>query len=298
MTVQTLVGASVPGAPGRAPEVYDFQRPTTLGREQMRALTLAFDNFSRQWGTQLTAMTHVVAKADVQSIQVERYGEYAESLPEFTTMVLLTVDGMSSRAVLQLAPEVVLSWVGRMLGGNGSMHAPSRVFTAIEAAVIGRLIDYVIEDLTYSLGDQLSGSVTIDETQYNPQMAQAMRAGDFAIVVRFAIAVGSSDSAATLAFPIDALAPREDRPDTSDGDHDRLIGQLETAPVTIALQLESAIVGPGDILRLAEGDLLRLPHPHYRPLNVTVDGLVIARAAAGTSGSRLACVIVNLEETS
>jgi len=31
-------------------------------------------------------------------------------------------------------------------------------------------------------------------------------------------------------------------------------------------------------------------------LNVTVDGVAVARAAVGTSGSRLSCVIVNLEE--
>ncbi|HEY1531667.1 MAG TPA: flagellar motor switch protein FliM [Galbitalea sp.] len=296
MTVQTLVGASVP-APGRELEVYDFQRPTTLGRDQMRALSLAFDNFSRQWGTQLTAMTHVLARADVVSIDVERYGEFADTLPEFTALVLLSVDGMTSHAILQLAPDVALSWVGRMLGGNARIQPPARIFTAIEDAVIGRLVDYVIEDLTYSLGDQLSGGLSVFETQYNPQMAQAMRAGDFAIVVRFTIHVGDHESAAILAFPIDALAPRENRTDTSEGDHERLLGTLETAPVTIALQLESATVGPNDILNLSEGDLLRLPHPEYRPLNLTVDGVPIARAAAGTSGARLACVIVTIEES-
>ena len=297
MTVQTLVGASVPTGAPRELEVYDFQRPTTLGREHMRALTLAFDNFSRQWATQLTAMTHVIAKVDVASIDVERYGEYAESLPEFTAMVILAVEDMSSRAILQLSPATALAWVGRMLGGSGRLAAPERILTAIESAVIGRLIDYVIEDLTYSLGDQLSGSITVDETQYNPQMIQAMRTGDFAIVVRFAIQVGDTESQVTLAFPIDALAPRESRVETAVDDHAHLVSQLETAPVTIALQLEPATVGPADILRLAEGDLLRLPHPQYRSLNLTVDGVAIARAAVGSSGSRLACVIVNLEES-
>jgi flagellar motor switch protein FliM len=297
MTVQTLVGSGVSALADRALEVYDFQRPTTLGREHMRALTLAFDNFARQWATQLTAMTHVLARADVESIDVERYGEFADALPEFTGLVLLAVDEMQAKAILQIAPEVALSWVGRMLGGNGSIAAPSRMFTAMESAVIARLIEYVIEDLTYSLGEQLAGGLHVDETQYNPQMVQAMKAGDFAVVVRFAIQVGESHSTATLAFPIDALEPRGVRVETAESDHDRLLGTLETAPVSIALQLESAIVGPGDILRLAEGDLVRLPHPQYRPLNVTVDGFVIARAAVGSSGSRMACVVVNLEES-
>src|ERR1700712_739559 len=98
MTVQ-VSGDPVARAATSTLEVYDFQRPTTLGRERMRALNLAFENFSRQWATQLTAMTHAVARVEIESLEVERYGEYAEGLPEPTAMVLLKVSDLGSRAV-------------------------------------------------------------------------------------------------------------------------------------------------------------------------------------------------------
>ena len=119
----------VRSAATQALDVYDFQRPTALGRERMRALTLAFENFSRQWATQLTAMTRAVAHVEVESIDVERYGEYAETLPEQTAMVLLKVSDLTSRAVLQVDQDIALGWVGRMLGGNASVQAPARPFT-------------------------------------------------------------------------------------------------------------------------------------------------------------------------
>jgi flagellar motor switch protein FliM len=73
---------------------------------------------------------------------------------------------------------------------------------------------------------------------------------------------------------------------------------LDPVPVSLSVQFHPAIVGPSDILGLAEGDLIRLPHPQHRPLDVAVDGQVVAGAALGANGSRLACVIVNLEESS
>ena len=298
MTVQVLSEASARAATP-ALEVYDFQRPTTLGRERMRALTLAFENFSRQWATQLTAMTRAVTHVEIESLEVERYGEYADSLPEQTSMVLLTVSDLVSRAVLQVGQDVALGWVGRMLGGNASLQAPTRPFTPIESTILGRLVEYVIEDLEYSLGSLIEGPLALDNIQYSAQMAQAAHTGQFVLVARFVVAIGDSLAPTTIAIPLDGLHD-PDGPATarSSAGANRTKVQLAAVPVSMSLQLLPATVGPAEILGLAEGDLIRLPHPQHRPLTVAVDGVPVAGAAVGANGSRLACVIVSLEEQS
>jgi flagellar motor switch protein FliM len=50
------------------------------------------------------------------------------------------------------------------------------------------------------------------------------------------------------------------------------------------------------VVGLAVGDVLPLQHPATRPLDVVVDGVVLARAAVGSQGSRLACRVVDVEE--
>jgi flagellar motor switch protein FliM len=297
MTVQDFVGASVLASATPGVEAYDFQRPTTLGREQMRSLTLAFENFARQWATQLTAMTHAIVHASVDSIEVERYGEYAEALPELTTMVLLKIDELAARAVLQIAPEVALGWVGMMLGGNGSVPAPVRTFTQIESTIVRLIVDYVIEDLTYSLGDLLDGRLEVDTLQYNSQMAQATTAREFMLVIRFTVTIGENSSPTSLAFPLDALTGHDALASAGTGPSEPTRVRVDAVPVSLSVQFEPAIVSPRDILGLAEGDVIRLPHPQHRPLNVAVDGHTVAEAAVGANGSRLACVIVKLEES-
>jgi flagellar motor switch protein FliM len=299
MTVQVSGDTIARSDNASAIEVYDFQRPTTLGRERMRALTLAFENFSRQWATQLTSMTHAVVHVELESIDVERYGEYADGLPEETAMVIIKVADLPSNAVLQLAPDAALGWVGRMLGGNGSIIAPSRAFTQIESAILGRLVDYLLEDLVYSLGVLVEGPLSVDNIQYSSQMAQAASTGQFVLVARFVVALGDTLTPTTIAIPLEGLidpdAPAAAR---SSAGSSRTRVQLAPVPVSLSLQLLPATASPSDILGLAEGDLIRLPHPQHRPLDVAVDGVVVAGAAVGANGSRLACVIVSLEDQS
>jgi flagellar motor switch protein FliM len=186
-----------------------------------------------------------------------------------------------------------------MLGGNASLPAPTRPFTQIESAILGRLIGYVLEDLVYSLGSLLEGPLSIDNIQYSAQMAQAAHTGQFVLVARFAVAIGDSIAPTSIAIPLEGLGD-PDGPATTKASAgpNRTKVQLAPVPVSLSLQLLPATVGPADILGLAEGDLIRLPHPQHRPLNVAVDGVTVAGAAVGANGPRLACVVVSLEEKS
>ena len=279
-------------------EVYDFQRPTTLGRDRLRALTLALENFSRQWGTQLTAMTHAVANVELESVDVERYGEYAKGLPEETTMVIVRVSELSSRGVLQFAQNTALGWVGRMLGGNASIAAPARPFTPIESAILERLIGYLLEDLAFSFGALLDSPIALDNIQFSSPTAQAAGSGQFVLVARFMVAIGDTLSPTTLAIPLDALADVDPNHQKGSPAGAQQTVQLAQVPVSLALRLASATLTPTDVLGLAEGDLIRLPHAQNRPLDVVVDDVAVAGAAVGANASRLACVIVSLEENS
>ncbi len=298
MTVQVLGDTDVRPAATPTIEVYDFQRPTTLGRERMQALTLGLDNFSRQWGTQLTAMTRSVAHVRMESIGVERYGEYIESLPEQTTMVLVQVAEQSGRAVLQFAQDTALGWVGRMLGGTAKLVPPARAFTPIEGTVLGRMLGYLLEDLSYSLDKLIDSPLSVDSIQFSSQTAQAAGAGQFMLVARFVIALGDTVAPTTLAIPLDSLADSEASSRRRFASSQRTTVQLAPVPVSVALRLAPAVVGPSYVLGLAEGDLIRLPHLQSRPLDVVVDDVIIAGAAVGANASRLACVIVSLEEHS
>jgi flagellar motor switch protein FliM len=282
-------------------EVYDFRRPTTLTREHSRLLELALETFARQWGTQLTAKVRMISRVTCEQIIMETYDEYASSLPAVTTMILCSLEGMDARAVIQFPAVAALTWVSYMLGSNHPQVVEERKFTQIELALVRRLFDDALEDLRYSLGPLLEKGISIASIQYNSQFAQAAATADLMIVATFAIRVGDSSTTATLAIPAPALLPQLGQPmipPATGNTRDQVAAQLGWVPVDVALSLTPVFVKPSRVLDLAVGDLLNIPHPEHRPLNLTVDGETLARAAVGANGARLACVVVEATDGS
>ncbi|TFB60503.1 hypothetical protein E3T25_05405 [Cryobacterium sandaracinum] len=290
----------VPASAKRTVEVYDFRRPTTLAREHSRVLELAFETFARQWGTQLTAKVRVMSQVKCDHVLMRTYDEYASSLPATTAMVLCPVSGIPAKAVVQFPTSAALSWVSHMLGGTAVTMPPERAFTQIELALVRRLMDDALEDLRYSLGSLLVHTITVGGIQYNSQFAQAAATADLMIVASFTMRIGDASCAATVALPAEALLPQlvESAPETGSADPAELLrGQLAQVPVDVSLQLTPALVLPSVVLGLAVNDVLPLPHPQHRPLDVVVDGHTLARAAVGSNGSRLACIVIDTEES-
>lgn len=284
----------------RTVEVYDFRRPTTLAREHSRVLELAFETFARQWATQLTAKVRVLSQVSCEQVLMHSYDEYAAALPATTAMVLCSLEGTAAKAVMQFPASAGLSWVARMLGGTGEVAMPERVFTHVEQALVRRLMDDALDDLRYSMGPLLTANISIDGIQYNSQFAQAAPTSELMIVATFSVRVGDHRAVATLALPASVILPQlgEANP-TSPVENARglIEQQLASVPVDVVLRLAPAPVLPGTVLALAVGDVLPLPHPQHRPLDLVVDGNELADAAVGINGSRMACVVVRTKET-
>ncbi len=260
---------------------------------------MAVETFARQWGTQLTAKVRVKAQVSSGEVIMQTYDDYAASLPSTTSMAICALEGAATKAVLQFPTSAALTWISHMLGGNGTQPAPERKFTQIEQALVRRLMEEALEDLQYSFGTLLANPISLESIQYNAQFAQAAAPKDLMIVSSFTVTVGEETAEASMAIPSDVLLPQlgATNPMTSAADAKNLIrDQLSRVPMDVSLQLSAASVKPGMILNLSVGDVLPLPHPTHRPLDVTVDGQRLARAAAGTNGSRLAAVIVTTEE--
>lgn len=295
-----LLAASVAPAgaarPARKVEPYDFRRPRTLAREHSRVLEVAFDTFARQWGTQLTAKMRVRSQVTFEQVQMLTYDEYASSLPATTAMVLCPLEGMTAKAVVQFPGWAALVWVSHMLGASKPGNLPERAFTPVEEALVRRVVEDALDDLHYSFGPLLGEQLRVGAFQYDSQFAQVAAKGDSMIVASLEIGVGSRVAAGTLAIPANALLPQlgEANASVSSATPRELVeGQLAAVPVDVALRLAPAVVRPAEVLHLAVGDLLPLPHPQHRPLEMTVDGVPVGRAAVGAAGSRLAGVVIS-----
>ena len=278
---------------------YDFRRPATLAREHSRVLEVAFATFARQWGTQLTAKVRVRSQVTCEQVSMHTYDEYAAALPSTTAMVLCAISDMEPRGVIQFPTCAALGWVEAMLGGTRRLGVVERTFTAVEHALVQRLMNDALEDLRYSFGTLLARAIRVDAIQYNSQFAQAAPTTELMVVARFTVRVGEDVAEASLALPAPVLLEHlgEANPTIHAADvRQTLQAQLTLVPVDVTARLRPARMSPDSILRMKVGDVIALPHQTSRPLLVAAGDQTVATAAVGSVGSRLAVVVTTSEE--
>jgi flagellar motor switch protein FliM len=291
-----------------APEPYDFRRPMTMAREHARVLEMAFETFARQWGNQLTARLRAMAQVTLDGLTLQSYDEYVRGLPATTAMMLCTIEQSRQTAVVQVPVSTTSVWIDYLLGGPGTGDArEDRELTEIELTLVRGVMQAALGDLGYAFSSLTPLDVTLRTVQYNPQFVQAVPASDAVLVATFQLRVGEREDVATVMFPAELLLGAVRQADGVNGRsaedqraHELALLDLETAveevPVEVAVRFAPVVVRPRDVVGLTVGDVVPLSHPSSQPLDVVVDGVVLARAAAGNNGSRLACMVVTVEE--
>lgn len=283
---------------GRYP-AYDFSRPAQLGRESIRHLEAAFESFARLWSSQLTAKIRVRAHLTLEWVELVSYEEYAITLPATTAMITGSLPDRDEPCVVQFGLDSALLWVVQMMGGKSTSLPEARTFTPIELALVRNLMDGTFEHLGASLGSLLPGGPVYSGVHYNPQYMQVVSGTAAVIVARYTMRLGDSETSATVMLPASAVVDRlAETGSGSTAAHGagQTLDQVRNAPMEVTLRLAPITIGAGEVLDLAPGDLLRLPHPETKPFELVAGTTPLARATPGAQGSRLACTITAIHE--
>lgn len=278
---------------------YDFSRPAQLGRDSIRHLEASFEAFARLWSSQLTAMIRVRTHLSLDAVDLVSYEEYARTLPPTTAMVAGTFADRDEPCVVQFGLDSALLWVVQMMGGRSTSLPEARTFTPIELALVRNLMEGTFEHLSASLGALLPGEASFGGVHYNPQYLQVISASAPVIVARLTMRLGETQTVASVMLPASAVVDRlaESGADAATArTAGRMLDQVRNTPLPVTLRLAPITIGAGEVLDLAPGDLLRLPHPETMPYELLAGSTPIARAAPGSRGSRLACTITTTHE--
>ncbi len=289
---------------------YDFAAPARLSREHTRILEVAADTFARQWTTQLASRLRCTASVSLTEVSQSTYDAYVEAVPAHPALVLFTLDlGDPATGVLQLPSATALAHLDHALGGTGGRDGvqPSRQLSEIETTLTLGMCTRALSTLGYALAALGSPHVAVDGLQQDAQLLGVGRATDVVVVARFAVELGEHTETATLMLPLAPLLARltalEPQDVRTPAELERAVlaartlrATLPEVPVEVAVSMTGLQLPPEQVLGLAVGDVLRLPHPTARPLQVSVAGVPVAGAVTTSRGPRRAALIVASEE--
>jgi flagellar motor switch protein FliM len=274
-----------------------------LAREHAHVLKMAMGTFGRQATTVLTTSLRVISTLTLADLEELSYDEQIGSLQPGTVCLVLGMEPLPGRALLTMQQGTLLQMIDYLLGGPGTEEQPDRPVTEIEQALVKYLLTRVLRELAYALEPIARTNPTMVALENNAQFVQAAAPTDPMVVAHFDLALGERVSQFSLCLPYqmlaDGLGELSKGEDAEEKARLRQIAVQQTSrrladvEVDVSVRFDPARLPSAQIWQLTVGDVLPLEHRTSAPLSVTSAATVFARAVPGSSGKKLAALVVS-----
>jgi flagellar motor switch protein FliM len=282
---------------------YDFRRPVRLAREHAHVLKVAMTTFGRQSTTVLTTSLRVISQLVLSDLDELSYDEQITGLPQGTVCAVLSMEPLAGKALLTMEQQTLLTMIDYLLGGPGAEEQPERPITDIEQALVRYLLNRVLRELAYALEPIGRTNPQLIALESNAQFVQAAAPTDPMVVAQFELHLGERQSHFSLCLPYamlaDGLGELSKAGDAEEKARVRRVAAAQTTKrladveVDVAVRFDPIRLPSADIGRLTVGDVLAIGHRTSAPLAVTSAATCFARAVPGSSGKRLAALVVS-----
>src|SRR5215475_13809065 len=120
---KTRDGGSGEEESSKRAQPYDFRRPDRIAKDQLRAIHILHENFTRSLASSLSACLRAYVAVNLVSVEQLAFIEFTQALPSPTSMIVLGMKPYDGEAVLELNPSLVFPIFEMLLGGTGQSQA-------------------------------------------------------------------------------------------------------------------------------------------------------------------------------
>jgi len=278
---------------------YDFRRPNRVSKEQLRYFQTIHETFARSFSNALSGYLRTIVDIDIVSADQLTYGEYVLSLPASTALFVFDMEPLDGNGVLEMNPSVILMMIDRLFGGNGAAASFSRDLTAIETAVVTKLVNLGLTELGSAWEKVASMRPQLAELMKNPQMLQLLPNTETVILITFELRLGESAGILSLCYPYLSLEPILPNMSTRGallGQKTRVVEhgrewiehRLRQSLLSVSAELGRADLTVREFLHLRPGDVITLRRAVEEPVELLVEGERKALARPGLRGRKRA----------
>jgi flagellar motor switch protein FliM len=243
---------------------YSFSSAGQISHEQLRAISMLNDSFSRNLTHNLAAWLRTRLQVNLVSAEQIAFNDFLLRIPEISYVASVRLEPLGAISVLQLDLGLAPPMVDLLLGGEGK-DGPLREPTDIEESILGSLVEIVCRELT-TAWQPVGLSFNFERRQMQTQVARIMAVAEKTLCLSFEIRMPHCSGLLNLAFPA-VVANTVLRRLTSDWGRRRRHGdeareRMEQVARRIrfgsSLQLPAVRIPTKALESLAPGMLLRL----------------------------------------
>jgi len=288
----------------RSVSVYDFRRPNRISKDQIRFLESLHESFNTRFSGMLSSYFRTMAEIQVVSVEQLSYGEWVQSLPETTCVFPFSLEPLQGSGAFELNPNLGLSIVDRLLGGQGATMDRARDMTPLEVTIINRMVDQSLGILAEVWSDLLHFEPKIEGYEKQSAMLKLLPDPETVVLVTLELSTQTINGSLALCYPFVALeaavAKMSSGAYTSQSIRRRAIPEapiwiakgMEEGSVQVSATLGSGTVSIRDFIKLRTDDVIRLDAKVDQPVRLDIAGKDKFFGRPGRVGRKLAIQIL------
>ena len=289
---------------GKNAQPYDFRRPDRIAKDQLRAIHLLHENFSRSLASSLSAYLRAYVAVNLVSVEQLAFMEFTQTLASPTFLVALGMKPFDGSTVLELGPLLAFPILEMLLGGTGQGSIGlEREVTEIEQSILDTIIRIILQDLRGAWQAVADIDFSVEQHESEPSLLQILAPNEAIVAISIEIRIGETAGIMNLGIPsiiVKMLRQKFDqqwshrKSQTNDDDHARMLDLVRPSTLRMDAQLRGPKLGVDALLDMQEGDVLALDFSVDKPLDVMVNGRLKYRAEVVESHHKRAIQISEL----
>ncbi len=293
--------------PRKKAQSYDFSRPDRIAKDQLRAIHLLHDNFTRNLASSLSAYLRAYVMVNLVSVEQLSFMEFSQCLPSPTCLVSLSMKPFDGSAVLELNPQLVFPILETLLGGTGKpVGKITREITEIEQSILDGLFRIILHDLQEAWHTVTNIEFRVDAHETEPQLLQILAPNEAVVAIGVEIRIGETSGMMNIGVPsiiIKMLRQKFDQQWTMRKSESTLEENVRVLRLVspASIYLDARLLGPTltveDLLQLDAGDVLKFDFAVDRPVDLLVNGSLKYHGQIVNNGRKKAFQVLQLKES-
>lgn len=290
---------------------YDFRAPKKITKEQMKAISNAYETFSRFFSTYLTSLTRFYCKVEVLQIEEQHFYEFSNALPDYTMMgnidfVFKEEDDITdTKCIVQFSNSISFSLIDRLLGGYGKNMDISRNFTDIEIRIMRNVFNKITEFLRETFSPYLDIDMSLTQIETNARVNQPIYADEVIVLATLQVEYNDVKNIISVAIPamtMDSIISKDASNNKSrhnDSAKERecregIIRRISRTDFKVDAVLAQTYLNLEEILSIHKNDVLLLDAPIDRNVSLIINKEKLFDGKLGITNHRKAVKICNV----
>ena len=291
--------------PEKKCKLYDFQNPKIFSKEQIRTISIIYDNYAKHLSSFLSGYLRTDCAISINAVEEQKYFEYSNALPESIMMGVLNVKPIEGNMLIEIKKDTCYLIIDRLLGGSGEEPVVQIDFSDIELKLLDKFYKQIIRYLKDSWSNVADIDPELNELVTNARLTQLMPLDEVVIIVLLSVKIRDYEGSMSICIPCINLENllgnsntyrflnRKKKNIDSEETKANIFENLKGSKIDIRGILGNTTLTLQDLLYLQVGDVIPLDKPVDSPAVVRVGTIDCFSGDIGVRKNKMAVKIKN-----